>query len=190
MNKKGVTLVEIIVSISLIVVVLIFMFKLLVNIRYEQSYSSYDQANSVNRTEIIRNIQNDFLNLNIVGVYDDSINSDTLKLRFVFGNDTEKTLTVTEQNVYYDDTKWSLKANNTVTKLITSCASYSYNFDAKYDYFMFKILIKVDNGSDEDSILDDIELFYLGKKTEDITIPLDQTYLGYGAKTNACGDGV
>ena len=61
MNKKGFTMTELIVSIAIIAVVMIFLVNLLVDIRYDKKNELYDTKNQINRAEIIKTIQNDLL---------------------------------------------------------------------------------------------------------------------------------
>ena len=59
MNKKGFTMTELIVSIAIIAVVMIFLVNLLVDIKYDKTNELYDTKNQINRAEIIKTIQND-----------------------------------------------------------------------------------------------------------------------------------
>lgn len=59
MNKKGMTLVEIIISIVLISIVLIFLFSLLVNVRDINSSSEVNTTYLINKALILKNIEED-----------------------------------------------------------------------------------------------------------------------------------
>lgn len=59
MNKKGMTLVEIIISIALISIVLIFLFSLLVNVRDINSTSEVNTTYLINKALILKNIEED-----------------------------------------------------------------------------------------------------------------------------------
>ena len=59
MNKKGMTLVEIIISIALISIVLIFLFSLLVNVRDINSSSEVNTTYLINKALILKNIEED-----------------------------------------------------------------------------------------------------------------------------------
>ncbi len=59
LDNKGMTLVEIIVSVVLISIVLVFLFRLLVDLRNETSNNNYAYNNQVNKAEIVYNVQND-----------------------------------------------------------------------------------------------------------------------------------
>ena len=60
-NKKGITLVEIIISVGLISVVMLFLFNLLLDMEYEDRHSSYLKENQVNRATIIKTVQEDLM---------------------------------------------------------------------------------------------------------------------------------
>ena len=60
-NRKGMTLVELIISIALLSVVLGFLFKILLDVKYESEHAGYATNNQINRAEIIRTVQEDIL---------------------------------------------------------------------------------------------------------------------------------
>lgn len=57
LNKKGMTLVELIISIALISVILGFLFKILLDVKYETQNAGYAINNQINRAEIINFIE-------------------------------------------------------------------------------------------------------------------------------------
>ena len=59
LNNKGMSLVEVIISIALISVVLVFMIKLLIDVNNTQTNNDYAKDNQTIRTEILRAIHND-----------------------------------------------------------------------------------------------------------------------------------
>lgn len=62
MKKKGMTLVEVIISVGLISVVMIFLFNLLLDIQYQSNHSSYLKENQRNRALIIKRVEEDLMN--------------------------------------------------------------------------------------------------------------------------------
>ena len=76
MDNKGFTLIEIMVSISLIAIVLVFMFNLLGDIKRENALSNNDIADALNRATITRIIQNDFIEKNLTIVNTCNRNND------------------------------------------------------------------------------------------------------------------
>lgn len=61
MNKKGITLVEIIISVSLISIVLLFLFNLLIQVNNENSDNEVKSSYLVNQATFIKQIEEDFL---------------------------------------------------------------------------------------------------------------------------------
>ena len=62
MKKNGMTLVEIILAVALISLVMIFVFNILVDLRQEETFSSYKSSDQINRSIITKRIQDDILN--------------------------------------------------------------------------------------------------------------------------------
>lgn len=87
LNKKGMTLLEIIISIALISVVMLFLFSLLNDIQYESKHSSYAKDFLVSRATIIKDVQEDILNNNITNVMQVSAGEGKVNLNF-FRDDT------------------------------------------------------------------------------------------------------
>jgi len=75
MNKKGVTILELLISITLISIVILLLIKVIFslnNINNDKSYASNDE---ISRTELIKNIESDLLK-----VIDGALRHDSLKL--------------------------------------------------------------------------------------------------------------
>ncbi len=67
-NNKGVTLVEIIVSVVLISIVVIFIFNLMITVKNLNDTSNTSSTNIINKGIIIKKIEADFQNLGLVAV--------------------------------------------------------------------------------------------------------------------------
>lgn len=61
LNKKGISIVELIVSIGLMSVVMIFLYNLLSNVTFEKDDDYIASLNQANRIEIISTIENDLI---------------------------------------------------------------------------------------------------------------------------------
>lgn len=142
MNKKGFTMVELMISITIIAVVMVFLIQLLVDIRYDKVNELYNTANQFNRAEIIKTINNDLKDANIITISDSESSSNMLKITFTSSSSTSSTLKISTITIdgeqkdiieYIDKNrltkKWTLKTNNKQTyiqknnipyKLITS----------------------------------------------------------------------
>lgn len=126
MNKKGFTMTELIVSIAIIAVVMIFLVNLLVDIRYDKKNELYDTKNQINRAEIIKTIQNDLDGKIITDITDESdSNYLVVNIRTDDNDDNSKYIIKADSNhIYYTSnnktTKWSLEKNNDETYIKTS----------------------------------------------------------------------
>lgn len=205
MNKKGITLVEIIISIGLISLVMLFLFNLLIDMQYEEDHASFAKENQLNRASIIKNVQEDFaeLELNRITL---QLHSDNTEIIFNFNkSDSVKYLIVYSDRISYDGETWYIEAKNDTTvydfQNITyqetpDTTTYRLNIDTNGDgdcdincdknqngildgeeelntknesykiqssYTYFHVVIPVITGERENTI-DDIELFYIGKK--------------------------
>lgn len=67
LNNKGVTLVEIIISVALISIVLIFLFSLLIQVNNENSDNEVKSSYLVNQSTFIKQIEEDFLDYGFAG---------------------------------------------------------------------------------------------------------------------------
>ena len=127
MNKKGFTMTELIVSIAIIAVVMIFLVNLLVDIRYDKKNELYDTKNQINRAEIIKTIQNDLDGKVITDITDtgsNSNNSNNLVVNIRTDDNSTYTIEADSNHIYYTSnnktTKWSLEKNNDETYIKTS----------------------------------------------------------------------
>ena len=133
MNKKGFTMTELIVSIAIIAVVMIFLVNLLVDIRYDKKNELYDTKNQINRAEIIKTIQNDLDGKIIKDITDTKIDStdtgsdsNNLVVNIITDDDDNSNhiIKADSNHIYYisnnKTTKWSLEKNNDETYIKTS----------------------------------------------------------------------
>lgn len=202
MNKRGMTLAEIIVSVTLISIVLIFLMRLLTTLRYEQNFSSYEKGNSVARAEIIKAVQADLLAYNLFDLKDESNSAGNNKavLHFIFAdvNSTNKYLIVESEVISYCSTKSCTSATDRVWRLTKSkddthydpnCIKYDYDIDTSSQYFWIRMVIKLVKPGTVDNTIDDIEIFYLGEKGTDYSnahIPQPTDYFLGKHTTDQC----
>ena len=88
LNKKGMTLLEIVISIALISVVMLFLFSLLNDIQYESKHTSYAKDFLVSRATIIKDVEEDILNNNITDVSQVNVDANKTTLNFQTGDGT------------------------------------------------------------------------------------------------------
>ena len=170
MNKKGVTLVEIIISVALISVVMLFLFRLLTDMQYERDHASYAKSNQQVRASIMEHIEDDF---RVLGLKSITISSDKKNITFTFQNNASKTLTITDHSLKYaDEEAWELQKDNEDTKIDIANIRMEKNFpDASCNdlsstgncstYASYRVIIPVVTGLNT-NVIDDIEYFYIG----------------------------
>ena len=156
MNNKGFTLIELMVSVILISIVLVFMFNLLGDIKRESALSNEDISDNLDRATITRIIQNDFIEskLTTISICNDS---DTiLCYNFTFQDNSSKKLLVREKEIEYDNERWILDYGKYSTNGNIYCTSNIGN------YYYLKILIPVIDHP-TDNRIHNIELIRISK---------------------------
>ena len=114
MNKKGFTLIEVIVSIGLISIVMLLLFQLLLDIQYESNHTSYAKANQVNRATVIETVQKDLMNNTLTRVPTITTNGNRKEITLTF-QDFAKTIRVAEDRITYDSETWLLESDGDET---------------------------------------------------------------------------
>ncbi len=114
LNKKGISIIELIVSIALMSVVMLFLYNLLSNVTFEKDDDYIASLNQANRIEIISTIENDLICDNTVTIYNINNTSPTKTLTLKGTNTYTITITKTSNNykiTYNNGTKqtWTIK---------------------------------------------------------------------------------
>lgn len=168
MDKKGFTLTELIISISLISIVILFLFNLLVDVRHSMNQTDYSIENQQNRALIIKMVQDDFINYGLIGLSDSNSRNTSLVLDFTYGDSKTGRLTITSKEVTYkraegDTEKWDLEDDNATYNV--NCVSYSVTSPSlEGDYFAVKFTIPVIVNNKKNNYIDDLEFSYIGEK--------------------------
>ena len=81
LNKKGTTLIELVVSIALLSIVMVFMFRLLADVNNDKYNNDFAEDNQVTRAEIIKTIEEDLQTKNIINVAKNGKN----EIKFYYG---------------------------------------------------------------------------------------------------------
>lgn len=134
MNNKGTTIVEVLVSIVLMSIVLIFLMALLSDLKNEDYLSNTRSKDALNRIEIIHLIETDMIDYGVNKITISNC-SNNLCIRFDYKNNSNKQLKITNKEVIYDDEKWTLNSGNYQLNQITY-----YNYSNSY-YHLFKMSI-------------------------------------------------
>ena len=141
LNNKGVTIVELLVSLALLSVVLMFLYNLLSNVTFEKNTDFIANANQANRIDIINTIEHDLLNDNDISIDE----SQTNVTRLVLKGTKNYMIRITENTLAYyvnNDIQntWKIKGGKlgeincentlggtTTSDNVTECKSDSYN---------------------------------------------------------------
>lgn len=189
LNKKGNTLIELIISIALMSIVLVFLMHLLIDLNNTNTNNKFAKNNQINRTEIIKFIEQD-LNKNTLTKIEDNSTSDTLIIKFLFKDNKESTITATNNTFTYENSEnnkrlWTMKDATINTKkanVLYREGSYEDNGITNNVIYTLQIDIEIYTINDlnkekNNNLVDDILLSYYGK-TSDFT-SLTKSCLGY-----------
>lgn len=181
MNNKGTTLIEVMVSVALIAIVMIFMFNLLVDLKNEESLSSKKSNDALNRSAIIHLIQNDIISKGIHTILfcndaNDTCDEDHLFFTIDFVDRTTKKLIVAKKYMVYDNERWSLDSGSYELTKMTYCFRHDISSNGVYSpYYFLNISIPVthDATSRRKYGLDIFEI----RSEDNVNIPSSITYL-------------
>lgn len=179
LNNKGITLVELIVSIALISIVIMFLFRLLVDVRYSNSSIDFSRENQQTRAIILKTIQEDLLEkkLNGFSIGGDNASELSINLKFKEGlNSKTAQIIVTQDTLTYKNydeditEKWSLKDKEENLKFNIQCVKYYTSFmseeNKESDFYYIRFTIPIVMSSKNKNYIDDLEFFYLGEKKD------------------------
>ncbi len=183
LNKKGMSLMELLVTIVLIGIVLAFIFQLLVDLRNERDNNNFAHNNQVNRIEIMHTIGDD-LNKFVLQSIVDASSGGNLTINFNF-RDADATRTATLQtysntkdgnNEYYvqyisfnrETHTWKMQGAE-----IDPCGLFDFYRDNKSSKYYFKLNIFVynkpyheRNNAEVNNAVDDLEITGVGYTSE------------------------
>lgn len=168
LNKKGSTLLELIISITLISVILVFLMRLLVDLNNTQTNNDFAKDNQINRAEIIRMVENDLTNNTITNITNNS-SSGNIGCTFTFSGGKTATINATSDTFTYtssDGTKrsWTMDGGT----IYTDKANVIYSSDSVGQIYALQIDIEVhtvndNNKAGNNNLLDDILISYIDK---------------------------
>jgi hypothetical protein len=188
LNNKGTTLVEIMISIVLIAIVMVFLFNLLLDLRADDGLSTKKNTDIINRAGIVRLIENDFTTKGIKelkfcdsdGV---SCTDNNLHFNIYFKDGSNKVLNVYKDYITYGMERWDLTSSSYDLTNFNYCLINNVPYGtATSNYYSLKISIPVVKKSNSRAKLD-IDLYSLGTN-EGLSLPESLTYKG---KTYNCG---
>ena len=154
-NNRGFTLVELMVSIALVSIVLVFMFNLLGDVKRESALSNDNINDTLNRSTITRIIQNEWIEKKLTKVTTCDEAGTILCYTFTFKDNTTKNLLIKKKELEYDDERWLLEDGEYSNEESIYCSlSNGVNY-------LLKITIPVINHKDDNRV-HDIELIRTG----------------------------
>ena len=173
MKNRGITLVELIISIALISIVIVFLFRLLVDVRYGENKIDYARVFQQQRALIMKAVQDDFVDNELKFVNDNSslCSGNCTMIQFVYNNETNKysNLSVYKNKIEYTNLSgvkesWEIKENLSFDCLLPiKFIGYDEILQDQNDFsFSLKIPLKI--RGENKNVFDDIELTYIGKK--------------------------
>lgn len=180
LDNRGMTLIELLISIVLIGIVLVFLFQLMLDIKNETDNNNYAYNNQINRIEAIYTIENDLEKNTLVGIEDVSSNRN-MAINFHYKKDSgtstaklwfEKVEEENENKYYLRYTNFNNEKYSWEMKGVTEinpCGSFTYYFDNVSNNYYFKLHIDVyteheSNTKNKNNVVDDIEIVYSGDK--------------------------
>lgn len=184
MKKNGMTLTEVILAVALISLVMIFVFNILVDLRQEETFSAYKASDQINRSIIIKRIQDDLLDRKLVGIENGNgtcLNNDTFcnKINLIYKDGYIGKITVEEH--YFSYQLCSSSSNCEMSeRWELSAASYKKNFVYCFNYggtipggsnnnFYVQLIFPVNLTDNvlESQIIFDIEILYVSNSDLD-----------------------
>lgn len=157
--KKGFTILELLISIALISVVLLLLLRVMMQLEVINHDTSYASDDEIARTELIKKIETDFLDLQLNGL---SIHQNSDETVLIFMMEEEKELVISSREITYDDEVYALKSSNASYDV---CVEYKYqDLDDDYYLVMFTIPVLIDGVNTTNN--DDLTFIYLGLKNE------------------------
>lgn len=157
LNNKGVTIIELLVSVALVSVVLMFLYNLLANVTFEKITDFIASTNQANRIDIITTIENDLILDNDVELVESQTTSRKVVMK---GKNGQYQIVITDDTLKYSvkgvlQNTWKIKGgkfgdiecisegNKTKVIQITQCTIPVYTTN-------------VNNKKDNNNTLDDI----------------------------------
>lgn len=166
MNKKGITIIELLASLTLVSIVVLLLINVIFSLKNINNSDKYVSDNEITRSLLIKNIENDFLELKLTGL-DINSNEDKTIIKFYF-EENEKELIIKKNSITYNNEEKELNSNN---------ASYSLKpifekIDIDNEFYLIKLNIPVLLNNKDESKVDDITLIYMDKIKENNKYPL------------------
>ena len=194
LDNKGITLTELIISIALISIVIMFLFRLLVDVRYMNNNTDFDRENQQTRAIILKTLQTEFLEKKLTKIEESGSSNSETNIKFTYANNEVATLKIEADSISYKNNsgteKWLLKKETDATRIAFRCVDFYSSLQGvatEGEFFSIKIHIPIVVNQSKNT-LDDIELFYLGERKDLVEVnPLPTNYQLGHYDANTCG---
>ena len=184
-NKRGMTLIELLISIVFVGIVLVFMFNMLNGLKNETNNNDYAYNNQANKIDAIHTIQKDLNAYILQGIQDNSVTDINLKFYFLkelntktanlYVSHKDNKTYVNYENVDGEKFSWEMKGANVdtcgkftiynVSNVLPSNSSISDELENNNYYFIIHINLYNDiynerNNKDNNNQIDDLEISF------------------------------
>lgn len=176
LNNKGVSLIELLISIVIIGIVLVFLFQLLSDLKEETGNKNFAYNNQVNRLEVMYEVQKDLAKYTLIGVDDSYGESDYECLEFYFKKGIEINSSelcvyenyITYKNIDNENLAWEMKGATIHNEgfFTTYIDESSNNYHIKLNIYLYNDPYHEKNNFETNNAVDDIEITYSGKKSD------------------------
>lgn len=164
MKKNGFTILELLISIALVSVVLLLLLRVMMSLEVINHDTSYASDDEICRAEMIKNVQESFLDNHLNGM---NIRNDGDKTIITFMMDEEKTLEVSSKTLEFDGEVYTLNSSNAT---YDTCISYEYE-TLENDYYLVTFTIPVLIDGVNTTSRDDLIFTYIGLVNENTSYP-------------------
>lgn len=190
MKKNGFTLLELLIGVSLISVVMVFLFRLLHDIQNESSTNTYIVANQTNRDEMISKLSKIMLENDDVCYLDDNNLNGTRNIKLTFCNNNVLNIFVSRNEVYfvYGGKTYRYPMKDSDAYYDTDVSYYTTSLDL---IDILKINIRTGKKGLKNTVLDDIEIIgYVNNLSISQNTATDFQYTGSSQVFIVRADGV
>lgn len=169
---------ELIISIALISVILVFIMRLLVDLNNMETNNDYAKNNQLIRAEILRAIENDLNTKTIIDIDDNGSSRSNLVVNFTFKESSTSSISATENTLEYTNSKgelrrWTLEEGHIFTESAKVYFSPEVIGEEDLTNRIYTMLIDIEihttndkNTVGDNNPLDDILLNYIGKQLD------------------------
>ena len=148
LNNRGVTLIELIVSVVLVTVIMGLMYKLILDVNNMQNNDTFASKNQLKRNEIIKTIENDLINEDIINIEATKEENDRTIIKFYYIDSDHCYILSIKKNIL----TWTKTGGSNARK-------WTIDEDNGYSFNHQRISVNTKVQGDVYSLLMDIEVY-------------------------------